>query len=41
MHTNVEADTVTEKEDLYQGENISAQKKEGGVINKKWVLLNS
>ncbi len=41
MHANVEADAGTEKEDLDQGENIFAQKKEGGVVNKSWVLLNS
>jgi hypothetical protein len=41
MHANVEADAGTEKEDLNQGENIFAQKKEGGVFNKNWVLLNS
>jgi hypothetical protein len=41
MHANVEADAGTEKEDLDQGENIFAQKKEGGVVNKNWVLLDS
>jgi hypothetical protein len=41
MHANIEADTGTEKEDLDQGENIFAQKKEGGVVNKNWVLLDS
>jgi hypothetical protein len=41
MHANVEADTGTEKEDLNQGENIFVQKKEGGLVNKNWVLLNS
>ncbi len=41
MHAHVEADTGTEKEDLDQGENIFAQKKEGGVVNKNWVLLYS
>ncbi len=41
MHTNVEADAGMEEENLDQGENIFAQKKEGGVVNKKWVLLNS
>jgi hypothetical protein len=40
MHANVEADAGTEEEDLDQGENIFAQKKEGGVVNKKWVLLD-
>jgi hypothetical protein len=41
MHANVEADTGTEEEDLNQGENIFTQKKEGGVVNKNWVLLDS
>jgi hypothetical protein len=41
MHANVEADAGTEKEDLNQGENIFTQKKEGGVVNKNWVLLDS
>jgi hypothetical protein len=41
MLANVEADAGTEKEDLNQGENIFAQKKEGGVVNKNWVLLDS
>jgi hypothetical protein len=41
MHANVEADAGTEEEDLDQGENIFTQKKEGGVVNKNWVLLDS
>jgi hypothetical protein len=41
VHTNVEADAGTEEEDLDQGENIFVQKKEGGVVNKNWVLLDS
>ncbi len=41
IHVNVEADVGTEEEDLNQGENIFVQKKEGGVVNKNWVLLNS
>jgi hypothetical protein len=41
MHANVEADAGTEEEDLNQGENIFVQKKEGGVVNKNKVLLDS
>jgi hypothetical protein len=41
IHANVEADAGTEDEDLNQGENIFAQKEEGGVVNKNWVLLDS
>jgi hypothetical protein len=41
MRTNVEADVGTEEEDLDQEENIFVQKKEGGVVNKNWVLLDS
>jgi hypothetical protein len=41
MHANVEADAGTEEEDLDQGDNIFVPKKEGGVVDKNWVLLNS
>jgi hypothetical protein len=41
MHTNVDVDTGTEGEDLDKGENVFVQKKEGGVVNKNWVLLDS
>ncbi len=41
MHTNIDVDAGTEGEDLNQGENIFVQKKDGGVVNKNWVLLNS
>ncbi len=41
MHPNVEADAGTKEEDLDQGDNIFVQKKEGGVVNKNWVLLDS
>ncbi len=41
MHANVQVDAGTEEEDLNQGENIFVQKKEGGVVNKNWVLLDS
>jgi hypothetical protein len=41
MHANIEIDAGTKEEDLNQGENIFIQKKEGGVVNKNWVLLDS
>jgi hypothetical protein len=41
MHANIDVDAGTEGEDLNQGENIFVQKKEGGVVNKNWVLLDS
>jgi hypothetical protein len=41
MHADVELDAGTEEEDLNQGENIFLQKKEGEVVNKNWVLLDS
>jgi hypothetical protein len=41
MHASVEADAGTEEEDIGQGDNIFVQKKEGGVVNKNWVLLDS
>ncbi len=41
MHANKEQDTLTEEEDINEGENIFIQHKERGVVNKNWVLLNS
>jgi hypothetical protein len=41
MHANIDVGAGTEGEDLDQGGNIFVQKKEGGVVNKNWVLLNS
>ncbi len=41
MHANIDVDTGTEGEGLNQGENIFVQKKEGGVVNKNWLLLDS
>jgi hypothetical protein len=41
MHVNIDVDAGTDGEDLNQGENIFVQKKEGGVVNKNWVLLDS
>jgi hypothetical protein len=38
---NIDVEVGTEGEDLNQGENIFVQKKEGGVVNKNWVLLDS
>jgi hypothetical protein len=41
MHTTIEEKQDASKEDPDHGENIFVQKKEGGVIKKNWVLLNS
>ena len=41
MHVNVEVDAGMEDEDLNQGENIFVKKKEGGVVNKNWLILLS
>ncbi len=41
MQATIDVDAGTEEEDLNQGENILVQKKEGGVVNKNWVLLDS
>ncbi len=41
MHGNIDVDAGTEGEDLDQRENIFVQKKEGGVVNKNWVLFDS
>jgi hypothetical protein len=41
MHVNVEVDTGMEDKDLDQGENIFVKKKEGGVVNKNWLILLS
>ncbi len=41
IHVNVEVDVGTEEEDLNQGENILVKKKEGGVVNKNWLILLS
>jgi hypothetical protein len=41
MQANIDVDAGTEGEDLNQGENIFVQKKEGGAVNKNWVLLGS
>jgi hypothetical protein len=41
MHATVEEEAVADKEDTDDGENIFVQKKEGGVVNRNWVLLDS
>jgi hypothetical protein len=41
MHANIDVGAGAEGEDLDQGENIFVQKKEGGIVNKNWVLLDS
>ncbi len=41
MHANIEQDALTEEEDMDEGENIFVQRKERGVVNKIWVLLDS
>jgi hypothetical protein len=41
MHANIERDTLTEEEDIDEGENTFIQHKERGVVNENWVLLDS
>ena len=41
MHATIEEEEVTDEEDIDDGENIFVQKKEEGVVNKNWVLLDS
>ena len=41
MHTTIEEEAVTDEEGTDDGENIFVQKKEGGVVDKNWVLLDS
>jgi hypothetical protein len=41
MQATIEEEAVTDKEDTNNGENIFMQKKEGGVIDRNWVLLDS
>jgi hypothetical protein len=41
MHVNVEVDAGMEDEDLNQGKIIFVKKKEGGVVNKNWLILLS
>ena len=41
MHANVEEDGGAKEEDIDQGKNIFVQKKDGEVVNKNLVLLDS
>jgi hypothetical protein len=41
MHTTIKEEAVADKEDTDDGENIFVQKKEGGVVDRNWVLLDS
>ena len=41
MHATIEEEAVADKEDADNGENIFVQTKEGGVVNRNWVLLDS
>jgi hypothetical protein len=41
MHTTIKEEAVADEEDTDDGENIFVQKKEGGVVNRNWVLLDS
>jgi hypothetical protein len=41
MQATIEEEAVADEEDTNNGENIFVQKKEGGVIDRNWVLLES
>ncbi len=41
MHTTIEEEGVVDEEDIDDGDNIFVQKKEEGLVNKNWVLLDS
>ncbi len=41
MHTTVKEEAVADEEDTDDRENIFVQKKEGGVVDRNWVLLDS
>ena len=41
MQATIEKESVADEEDTNNGENIFVQKKEGGVIDRNWVLLDS
>ncbi len=41
MHTTIQEEAVADEEDTDDGENIFVQKKEGGVVDRNWVLLDS
>jgi len=41
MHVTIKEEAVADKEDTDDGEKIFMQKKEGGVVDRNWVLLDS
>jgi hypothetical protein len=41
IHATIKEEAVAEEEDIDDRENIFVQKKEGGVVDKNWVLLDS
>ena len=41
LHATIEEEAVADKEDTNDGENIFVQKKEGGIVDRNWVLLDS
>jgi len=41
MHATIEEEAVADEEDTDNGENIFMQKKEGGMVDRNWVLLDS
>jgi len=41
MHATIEEEAVADEEDTNNGENIFVQKKEGGVVDRNWVLPDS
>jgi hypothetical protein len=41
MHATIKEEAVMDEEDTDNRENIFVQKKEGGVFNRNWVLLDS
>jgi hypothetical protein len=41
MHATIEEEAVADEEDTDNGENIFMQEREGGVVDRNWVLLDS
>ena len=41
MNSTIEEEAVADKEDTDDGEIIFVQKKEGGAVDRNWVLLDS
>ena len=41
IHATIEEEAVKDEEDTDNGENIFVQKKEGGVVDRNWVLLDN